>query len=222
MATRRLGTLVLCWLVAVGVVAGAGAAVDGPPADEPREHATPGSQLSAFMQSSAAETEETVDTSMWAASATDADDVDERGETLAKRAAEIEAERERLIDAREAGDVDRLVYEAQMSGVVGRAVGLETALDRTSAMADETRADRIALERVHADAANATGPEMRAVPRGSPGGEPPGLDNRTMDDATFGPQPPGPPADNGDRTPGRASTNETNETVVVGPSANAP
>ena len=163
---RVLALVLLCCIVGSGTTAGA--VVDGSVSAE----AEVGVQLTAFMQVTSAEAGGTVDAGVWKAGVGD----EPAGDKMAGLAAElerVEAERDAIVAAREAGEIDDVEYAARMSGVVGRLLALETAIDRT---ADESE-NREAVDRLRTAAADAAGTEVRDVARSMPGGEPPGLAN---------------------------------------------
>ncbi|MFC4248653.1 proline-rich domain-containing protein [Natribaculum luteum] len=135
-----------------------------------------GAEVSTFMQSSAADTTESVDAGMFEAEYRNAgekrraDAVADRTNRLEQKLESLKAEREAL---RENGDEHSARYEARMASLAVRIGNLERAINDTVVKAQETGVETAKLERLRTDAANLSGPEIAAVASGLAGVEPP-------------------------------------------------
>ncbi len=157
-----------------------------------------GVEVSAFMQSSAADTTESVDEGMFEAEYRNAgeqrraDVVADRTNRLEQKLESLKAEREAL---RENGDENSASYDARMASLAVRISNLERAINDTAVKAQETGVDTAKLERLRTDAANLSGPEIAAVATGLAGVEPPRGPPEGTPGQQSGPQSPdqGPP-----------------------------
>lgn len=150
----------------------AGAATNG------STNSTMGTEISAFMQSSSASADGSVDDGMFGAAYNDTNETDraalvnERTETLEKRAAALETRKERLI-ANE-GNMSDVAYQARMSALVSRIEALYDAINRTATFANESGANVTKVETLRSEAANLTGPEVSRIARNVSGVTAPG------------------------------------------------
>ncbi|WP_255192481.1 hypothetical protein [Natronobeatus ordinarius] len=236
MATTRTVVLasliVLCALtiapVALAFDAGLPAVGDDGSDDEPTDSKPMGADVSAFMQSTAADSSASVDGKLFASAYENADEdereavIADRTEQLEQRLASLEAERDELRDQQD--DLNPVAYDARMSRLAVQIDGLERAIDDAAPRAAKTGVGVERLEALRNQTANASGPKVAAAaeglagvdpPRGPPGhvgdrdgGPPDGDDERggppDGDDERGGPpdgddERGGPPADNDDR-----------------------
>ncbi|WP_135662517.1 hypothetical protein [Halorhabdus rudnickae] len=222
--------LVVLALVAVPALAYATAGVDGESAATAEvgvaqvtggnaSEGTFGSQMSAFMQSSAATASDSVETGMWVQrvdenASTAARQVQSRTERLENRLQRLEASLDRMqgqgvnvTDPATAGEVARLTTRVR---------NLQRSINETERVADRTGVNAVRLDRLRTEAANLSGHEVASMarnlslgpPDGVPGGPPanapagPPDDNETGPPANAPAGPPtndtaGPPDDNG-------------------------
>lgn len=156
-----------------------------------------GTDISSFMQSSAAEVEGAVESGMWSVAFNDTGNrsvqvklVERRTAELRSQLADLRERKEELLAEREAGNVSETAYRARIGRLVGRINALNAAINATESRADVVDADVEALESLRTDARNLTGPEISSAVRGVSG-----VDVETVA--------PGPPDD------ANASKNET-------------
>lgn len=134
--------------------------------------ATLGSQISAFMQSNAAETGGAVESGMWAATFDGTTNesaktqlVTGHVDTLQKRLDQIENRKQELVERRKAGEISRLKYQSEMSAVIGRYDALVDAINETERRAEATGTNTSELDELRANSKEVTGPEVAAVAR---------------------------------------------------------
>ncbi|WP_201294041.1 ABC transporter C-terminal domain-containing protein [Natronorubrum halalkaliphilum] len=130
--------------------------------------------VSTFMQSSAADTENAVESGMFDAKYNAAED-DEQGDmvvdrtaTLENRLDELEAEREALNESGD--DLHPGEYQARLAKLGAEIRSLETELDKTEQRAVETGVDDERLANLQSNASNLTGSEVAQLARGLAGG----------------------------------------------------
>ena len=201
MATTRAVALaaliVLCGAtiapVAVALEGGFAGLGDGS-SDEPDDERPMGTEVSAFMQSTAADSSASVDQRLFAGAYERADGeargavVDERVDRLEERLAALEAERDELRERE--GELNPVAYDARMSRLAVQIDGLERAIDDVESRdVDDER-----LEALRDRTANASGPEVAAAAQGLSGVDPPRGPPGDDDDRGGGP-----PADDDDR-----------------------
>src|SRR6056297_887485 len=111
-----------------------------------------GTDISSFMQSSAAEVGGAVETGMWTASFNATENESMRVRLVERRTDELRTQlddlRERkaeLVAEREAGNVSETAYKAKASRLIGQISALESAIDRTTDRAEKVNADTAAL-----------------------------------------------------------------------------
>jgi hypothetical protein len=196
-----LASLVAAWL-AVPLLAVPTTATDGelvrPMARTLAEEAnntsqaTIGEQISGFMQEQTSQANGAVESGMWSAAYENADDesrkaalVNERTSGLSDEVASLQAERQELLAARDAGEISQLEFRSRMNRLAGQYASLLAAIDETQPRAQEVGANVTAIENLRNAATEAAGPSVSAT-AGSAAVSPPGLGNNTTA---------GPPAD---------------------------
>lgn len=163
-----------------------------------------GTQLTAFLQSSSAAANDSVENGMWRANFERAsegqrgDIVTKRAGTLDRRLDRLQAQNESLQERYESGAISEQAYVAQQSQLAARIDGLKTAVADTDTAAQRTGVDDAGLEQLVQSASELKGPEVAAIARGLAGGP--------KADA---------PGRSGDRPggPSSAETTEQNETA---------
>ena len=177
MTARR--TVVLVVLVAVTgmtIAPLASAAVDGF-ASTDDESSSMGTDVSAFMQSSDAATDSSVESSLFERSY-DRADVDQRGvvvehriDRLEERYEALEAEKAAL---NESDDLSEVAYEARMTSLTVQLASLDRAIEEAEPRANETGVDTDRLAQLRTNASQLSGPEVAEIARGLAGVDPPG------------------------------------------------
>lgn len=169
-----------------------------------------GAQMTAFMQSSASETNDTVESGMWTAGFERANE-SEQARLATDRTDELEhrldglRERNRtLTEQYENGSIDHSVYVTQSSRLSGRIAALRTSINDTDRATKNAGVNQSRLGTLRTEARNMSGPETAGLARGVvAGGQ-------------------GPPADRGDDSDARpgngvGTENATaNESIRVG------
>ena len=209
MTARR--TVVLVVLVAVTgmtIAPLASAAVDGF-ASTNDESSSMGADVSAFMQSSDAATDSSVESSLFETSydraATDQRSVvvENRIDRLEERYEALEAEKAALDEERD--NLSEAAYEARMTSLTVQLASLDRAIDETEPRANETGVDTYRLAELRTNASQLSGPEVAEIAMGLAGVDPPG--------------PPDHAGSHGNETPfgqGNESIGQSNETTGQG------
>ncbi|MCU4972513.1 hypothetical protein OB955_07150 [Halobacteria archaeon AArc-m2/3/4] len=145
--------------------------------EEPSANETTGTDVSTFMQASAADADETVDTAMFVA-AYERGDNETRAEIVNERTTQLEAKLERLEAEREEleereNELNPAARNAKMASLAVRISSLERAINDTEPRAAAVGVDTTTLEELRANAQNLSGPEVAAVARNVSGIEPP-------------------------------------------------
>ncbi|WP_440770048.1 hypothetical protein [Natronorubrum sp. DTA28] len=189
--SRSVAFLVLVAIVGLTVAPIASGAVVGTLTDDSDSEGESSDEVntdvSAFMQSVATDTDRSVESGMHDSRFEAADDdrradiVLERTADLEDRHADLEAEREELEERKD--DLHRGEYQARMAQVTVEIQSLERAIDRTEQQATETDVDDERLDErlgeLRENAATLSGPEVAEIarglggPDGTPGGGPP-------------------------------------------------
>ena len=153
-----------------------------------------GTRLTAFMQSSAAETNDTVDSGMWEAAFERANE-SKRARMAHRRTDSLDAKLERLrarnrtlTERYENGSLNRTVYVARASALSGRIAAFRSGIDSTERVARGSGINETRLDELRENASNMTGPAVAGVARGLVAGDR------------------GPPADRGNRSAGVPGT----------------
>lgn len=198
-----LAALVLGGVVAVpaaGANVAGGLFQEGEETDERSDEPTMGEEVSSFMQSSSADTDESVETEMFVTAYENADDerrqevVTDRARTLEGKLDQLRSEREEL---RERGsELNDTTYSARMSRLAVRIGALERAIDETEPRAAEAGVDRETIDQLRTETSNLSGPEIAAIARDLAGVDAP---RGSSDDA---PRSPPDDANSGDANPG--------------------
>lgn len=198
-----LAALVLGGVIAVpaaGANVAGGLFQEGEETDERSDEPTMGEEVSSFMQSSSADTDESVETEMFVTAYENADDerrqeiVTDRARTLEGKLDQLRSEREEL---RERGsELNDTAYSARMSRLAVRIGALERAIDETEPRAAEAGVDRETIDQLRTETSNLTGPEIAAIARELAGVDAP---RGSSDDAPRGPSD---DANSGDTNPG--------------------
>lgn len=165
-----------------------GTADDG--ADDRRTNGSFGTQVTSFMQASAASTNSAVESGVWQASvdrsAQPAQAVARRVTALDRRFDRLQNRSEELAALRERGEIPEVAYTARASALRAQVASLQTAVSEANETARQVGVNTTRLDRLRDRAANATGPEVAALARnitdvgggpppgaGQPGGTPP-------------------------------------------------
>ena len=180
-----------------------------------------GTQVSSFTQTTAADTNHTIDSGMWNASVamsdTPATEVEDRTATLEQRLDNLQ---ERTADlAAQRDNLSESSYQTQASALRAEIANVRRAINETEQTAERVGVDAETLDTLRSDASNMTGPEVSAparnitdAPRGPPDHAGPGeqgLPDDVGPDNGTGEGPPddrgpgdeaGPPDDRGDGT----------------------
>lgn len=172
------------------------------------ESAAFGNQLTAFMQSSAGQTNDTVESGMWSAGFENANESEqarmaqERTATHEQRLERLQQRNETLTERYENGSIPPNAYLAQSSRLSGQIAALQTSINDTERVASDAGVDETRLETLRNEARNMTGPEVAGVARGVvAGGQGPPHDRANGPPHAQGSGPPGangPPGPNGD------------------------
>ncbi len=146
-----------------------------------------GTQLTAFMQSNAAETNDTVESGMWEAGFERADASKRDGmarsrtDELGDRLERLRERNRTLTERYDNGSIDRAEYVARASSLSGRLSALRASIDGTDRAARAAGVNDNRLDGLRKNATNVNGPEVPGVARGIVSGDR------------------GPPADRGNR-----------------------
>ncbi|MFC7019437.1 MULTISPECIES: hypothetical protein [Haloarcula] len=168
-----------------------------------------GTQLTAFLQSSSAATNDSVENGMWKANFERADAtqrerlVTERAGVLERRIERLETRNETLQRRHENGDLSRPAYVAQQSRLSARIDALKGAVADTDSAAADVGVDDGRLDQLKRSASELRGPRIADVARGIAGGPDLGVPGK----GTPGPDAngPGPPAEVGVSNNGTAA-----------------
>ncbi|UPV75095.1 hypothetical protein M0R89_03265 [Halorussus limi] len=143
---------------------------DASTANNSTDNSSLGTDISSFMQSSAAEVDGAVETGMWSAAFNSTENrsvrvelVEKRTAELRKRLAQLRERRRELVAQREAGNLSETAYKAKVSRLLGEINSLQSAIDTTTKRAAEANANVEALGGLRTQAKNLTGPEIAAV-----------------------------------------------------------
>ncbi|MCU4740840.1 hypothetical protein [Natronoglomus mannanivorans] len=145
--------------------------------EESSANETTGTDVSTFMQASAADADETVDAEMFIAAyergdnETRAEIVDERTAQLETKLERLEAEREEL--AEQDDELNPAARNAKMASLAVRIGSLERAINDTEPRAAAVGADTTTLEELRTNASTLSGPEIAEIARNVSGIEPP-------------------------------------------------
>lgn len=206
-----------------------------------------GTQLTAFLQSSSAAANDSVENGMWRANferapeAQRGDIVTKRAGALERRLAQLQAQNESLQERYESGNITEQAYVAQQSQLAARIDGLKTAVADTDTAAQQTGVKDAGLDELVRNASELKGPEVASIARGLAGGPPadaPGQANKgprgpstvdtTADNETAANETSGQPGNGGNapENPGKsgeagADDDSTNESQADGSSLDA-
>lgn len=210
MTVRRVVLAAVLLLVTSSIAVGATAPTPtAPPAgDEP---VPLGTQVSAFMQASAAQATGTVGNGMWAVgfdrASTEAEQramVEGRVRTLNATLADLRAERRALLTAYQNGTIDRTTYQARLSALVGRLAAIGDGIDETTVRGRAVGVEANRLESLRSQARDLGGGDISRLARNLSGGhDPPGR---------AGVFDRGPPGQGDDRRPDHAGNRSTKST----------
>lgn len=204
--TTRLAVLatVLTGLLALGVVGPAmGLGTPGAGPAQVSDNRTVGVQMAAFMQSTAADANATVDSGVWRAAVnrSDAPDhaVTQRAAVLDRRMDGIQERIQRLEAQVDNGTIPEVAYTARASALRRQLANLRVAINETETVATRHGVNVTRLQALRSQASNMTGPEVAAAAR-------------NITDAGRGPPAdrPGPPDDRGPAGDGGPQTDRGN------------
>ncbi|WP_137291391.1 hypothetical protein [Natronorubrum halophilum] len=174
--TRSTALFVLVAIIGLTVAPAASGAVVGVLADDGGDDAPEsetGTSVSTFMQSSAADTESTVEAGMFEAKYDAADNdsqadlVLERTNDLEGQLGELEAEREALSERED--ELHRGEYQARMTRLTVKIQALNRSAERTEHRAEQVGVDTERLAELRANASELEGPEVAEIARGLAG-----------------------------------------------------
>ncbi|WP_162989766.1 hypothetical protein [Natronorubrum halophilum] len=207
--TRSTALFVLVAIIGLTVAPAASGAVVGVLADDGGDDAPEsetGTSVSTFMQSSAADTESTVEAGMFEAkygaadNDSQADLVLERTNDLEGQLGELEAEREALSERED--ELHRGEYQARMTRLTVKIQALNRSAERTEHRAEKVGVDTERLAELRANASELEGPEVAEIARGLAGSS-------------------GTPGDGTSAEPGNQSSSTTQSQENAGPPAHA-
>ena len=201
-----------------------GTADNGTAADNATVNGSFGTQVTSFMQASAASANSSVESGVWQVSVSRSAQperavenrvaaLDRRLDRLRNHSAALEAMRER-------GEIPEMAYNARASALRAQIDSLRTAVSEANETARQVGVNTTQLDRLRDRAANMTGPEVAALarnitdvrrgpppgagpPNGTPGEGPPG-------NGTAGPPGEGPPGQGPPDSPGNGTDNSGN------------
>jgi len=172
-----------------------------------------GAQITSFMQASAADVNGSVEAGVWQASvdqsADPASEIKDRAEVLERRLESIQNRSEMLAAQRSNGTLSKVEYVARASALRGRIGALRSAIEKTDRTASRRGVNVTELDRLRAQAANATSPEVAGLARNisdPAGGPPAGVGNGPPDNRSTGPPEDRP--DNGEGNQGNGPTGD--------------
>lgn len=193
-----------------------------------------GTQMTAFMQSSAARANDSVDNGMWVARS-DRANASERADLVRSRTGALDRrlerlrERNRTLEAQyENGSIPEPAYVARSSRLAGEIAALQESLDDTERVANRSGVNATGLDRLRQNASDLRGPQVAAIarglvggqpgppdgvpggPQGVPGNEPPDDVPANRSDGADAPGPPGNAGENADPKGGNG-TNDANQ-----------
>jgi hypothetical protein len=137
-----------------------------------------GTQVTAFVQSSSAAANDSVENGMWRARFDQANAsqrarlVTNRTGSLEGRLAQLQERNESIRSQYEDGSLPETAYVAQQSRLSARITALQTAINDADAAADAAGVDDSRLETLRRNASELRGPQVAAVARGLGGGPP--------------------------------------------------
>ena len=179
MTSRQISLLLLCVLVAVAMGLPAVAAQEtvtetATPSEPGNASATGeglGTELTAFLQSSSAAANDTVENRMWQANFEQSADrnrrqlVTDRTAALEQRLLRLEQRNETLTQRYQRGNISRAAYVAQQSQLAARIDGLEAAVAVTNGAAAKVGVRNPRLQRLKESAGTVAGPDVAKVAR---------------------------------------------------------
>lgn len=131
-----------------------------------------GLEISAFMQTSAAEVGGAVETGMWTAEFNETSNRSVRVRLVERRTRELRSEltdlqerKQELIAQRDSANVSDTAYQAKLSYLLGRIDALQTAINATAPRARAVNANVEAVAELRTKVRNLTGPEIAAIAR---------------------------------------------------------
>mgnify|MGYP000642795455 CR=1 FL=1 len=180
MNRRQAAIVIVLAVVAVGVATLPVSGASDQATNRTTENETDmGTQLTAFLQSSAAETNDTVESGMWAAGFERANE-SEQARLATDRTTRIEQRLERLQERNrtlqeryENGEIPEPAYVAQTSQLAGQIAALRSSVDDTASAAQTAGVNLTGIERLRDTVRNVTTPEVPGVARGIASGGPP-------------------------------------------------
>jgi hypothetical protein len=177
-------------------------------ANDTTNNSTLGADISSFMQSNAAEIDGAVETGMWTAAFNATENQSMRAELVERRTSELREEladlqqrKRELVAEHEEGNITEVAYKAKISRLLGQINAFRSAIDATSARAEQTNVSVESLDTLRTESENLTGPEIASAARNTTGV---GIDNWQG----------GPPSEVGnDNGVGNGATDGDNETT---------
>ncbi|WP_132057913.1 DUF7096 domain-containing protein [Halorussus amylolyticus] len=183
-----------------------------------------GANISSFMQSSAAEIGGAVETGMWSASFNATANrssqerlVERRTDKLRGDLTDLQERKEELAAEREAGEISKPAYRAQVGQLTGRINALQSAINATESRAKQAGMNTDEIRTLEADTRNLSGPEIAAVARNTTGvgNGPPGSAGAEGNES-------GPPTGVGEGVNETGIDESANDTAATGSNAAKP
>ena len=144
---------------------------------DPGNESAFGTEMTAFMQSNAAQTEDTVENGMWEAAFQRANESAQarlataRVGTMNDRMTALVEQKERLQERYRNGTLSHSEYVRAASELHGRIAALKSGTNGTANAAERAGLNRTALETLRTQAKNMSGPDIAGVARGLTTGE---------------------------------------------------
>ncbi|MFB6308669.1 MAG: hypothetical protein ABEH35_04995 [Haloarculaceae archaeon] len=175
MNSRQAMIVTVLVAIGLGVVAAAPAAAaneTNQTANETNETGGLGVQITAFMQSSSAETTDTVESGLWEEKFEQANESEQarlatnRTKTLEERIEELRERNETLQNQFENGSISRAKYVAEASRLEGRIAALRSSVETADRAAEKAGVNDTRLQQLREQASEMDGPNVSAVARG--------------------------------------------------------
>jgi uncharacterized membrane protein YgcG len=141
----------------------------GDAADNRTVNGSFGTQVTSFMQASAASANSSVESGVWRASVNRSAQperaVENRAASLDRRLDRLQNRSEELAAMRERGEIPEVAYTARASAIRTQIDSLRTAISEANETATQVGVNTTRLDRLRDRAANMTGPEVAALAR---------------------------------------------------------
>lgn len=147
------------------------------PTDDSGDDAAAEAAMTAFMQSTAARANDSIESGMWQARVHNANEstrasmVTNRTDRLSERLERLQERNRSLKDRYENGTLPEAAYHARASQLSGRIVALRDSVSDTGVVAAEVGVDRTQLARLRQNASELRGPQVAVLARGLTGND---------------------------------------------------